>query len=216
MLTTPFLTDLDRRAAIKGSRDPIGVQPIWTRLGRQVIGNLTTVSASVPNFTVLLLGYYFAERVAEAGGTVGELATFLKWEQIAAYVRASVNEKDEDIRGIERVKRRLADGHRVQLGIDSASQILSNQRTYGLWGLYTVPARASGLIEGDPSRLTRAARDVVESSMLPVLEAAGARALRDLLEILKKDSYLLDLREGSRDHGVVRGVAGVLSRVRKT
>ena len=46
MLTTPFLTDLDSRAAIKGSRDPIGVQPIWARLGREVVGNLTTVSTS--------------------------------------------------------------------------------------------------------------------------------------------------------------------------
>lgn len=67
MLTTPFLTKLDSRAAIKGSRDPLGVQQIWTRLGRQVVGNLTTVSNSVPDFTVLLLGYYFVERVTNNG-----------------------------------------------------------------------------------------------------------------------------------------------------
>src|SRR3989442_15950904 len=36
MLTTPFLTDLDSRAAVKGSRDPLGIQQIWTRLGRHV------------------------------------------------------------------------------------------------------------------------------------------------------------------------------------
>ena len=44
MLTTPFLTDLDPQAAIKGSRDPLGVQPIWSRMGRHVVGNLTTVT----------------------------------------------------------------------------------------------------------------------------------------------------------------------------
>src|SRR5512140_701933 len=65
MLTTPFLTDLDSRAAIKGSRDPLGVQPIWARLGRHVVGNLTTVSNSVRDFTVLLLGYHFAQCVAD-------------------------------------------------------------------------------------------------------------------------------------------------------
>jgi hypothetical protein len=54
MLTTPFLTDLDSRAAVKGSRDPLGIQPIWTRLGRHVVGNLTTVSNSVRDFTTLL------------------------------------------------------------------------------------------------------------------------------------------------------------------
>ena len=78
MLTTPFLTQLDPREQIKGSRDPLGVQSIWTRLGRHVIANLTTVSTSVVDFTVLLLGHYFVERVAETGGTDGDLATFLK------------------------------------------------------------------------------------------------------------------------------------------
>jgi len=33
MLTMPFLTELDSRAAIKGSRDPLGIQQIWTGLG---------------------------------------------------------------------------------------------------------------------------------------------------------------------------------------
>jgi hypothetical protein len=55
MLTTPFLSDLDSRAAVKGSRDPLGVQQIWTRPGRHVVGNLTTVSNSVRGFTTLLL-----------------------------------------------------------------------------------------------------------------------------------------------------------------
>jgi len=84
VLTTPFLTELDSRAAIKGSRDPLGVQQIWTRLGRQVVGNLTTVSNSVRDFTVLLLGYYFVERVADEVGQDADLATFLKWEQLVA------------------------------------------------------------------------------------------------------------------------------------
>ena len=39
MLTVPFLTDLDPQLAVKGSRDPLGVQTIWARLGRHVVGN---------------------------------------------------------------------------------------------------------------------------------------------------------------------------------
>jgi hypothetical protein len=38
ILTVPFLTDLDPQAAIKGSRDPLGLQTIWVRLGRHVVG----------------------------------------------------------------------------------------------------------------------------------------------------------------------------------
>ena len=91
MTDTPFLTDLDSRAAVKGSRDPLGIQAIWTRLGRHVVGNLTTVSTSVRDFTTLLLGYYFAEKVADVEGPGLDLATFLKWEQLAAYARAEVN-----------------------------------------------------------------------------------------------------------------------------
>jgi len=66
MLTVPFLTGIDPEAAVKGSRDPLGLQTIWIRLGGLVVGNLTTVSTSVRDFTTLILGYYFAERVALA------------------------------------------------------------------------------------------------------------------------------------------------------
>jgi hypothetical protein len=76
----PFLTDLDARAQVKGSRDPLGAQSVWTRLGRQVVGNLTTVTNSVRDFTTLLLGYYFAERVATELGPGSELSrTLRRW-----------------------------------------------------------------------------------------------------------------------------------------
>src|SRR5262245_50725034 len=127
MLTTPFLTDLDSRAAVKGSRDPLGIQQLWTRLGRRVVGNLTTVSNSVRDFTTTLLGYYFAARLADELGPGTELATFLKWEQLAAYARGSVNE-DWAFRGTERVRRNLSEGSRVTLSEDPASQILGNQK----------------------------------------------------------------------------------------
>src|SRR5690349_17309859 len=84
-ILVPFLTDLDSRARVKGSRDPLGAQPIWTKFGRYVVGNLTTVSSSLRDFTTLMLGYYFADRVAENLGASTALDTFLKWEQLAAY-----------------------------------------------------------------------------------------------------------------------------------
>ncbi len=56
-LRVPFLTDLDSRGDVKGSRDPLGLQAIWTHFGRKVVGNLTTVSSSLRGFTTTLLGY---------------------------------------------------------------------------------------------------------------------------------------------------------------
>src|SRR6056297_2295239 len=166
MLKIPFLTDLDSRAAVKGSRDPLGVQQIWTRMGRHVVGNLTTVSNSVRDFSTLLLGYYFAERLCDDLGPDSELSTFLKWEQLAAYSRGVMN-KDFSFRGSGRVKRNLNDGGKVLLSDQRSHQILANQKIYGLWGLYTMPARASGLVDGNPTRLTPPAMEFVEKQYLP-------------------------------------------------
>ena len=207
LLNVPFLTDRDSRAAVKGSRDPLGIQPIWTRFGRYVVGNLTTVSNSVRDFTSTLLGYWFAERVADQVEPGNELATFLKWEQLAAYARAHVNE-DRAFRGTERVDRNLNEGTRVTLSDNPAHQILSNQKTYGLWGLYTVPARASFLLEGDPSRLTPPARAFVERHCLPILAAGGGRDARRICEVLSRSSVRLDL-DGA-DAEMVDAVAKVL------
>jgi hypothetical protein len=213
MLAQPFLTDIDSRAAIKGSRDPLGVQPIWSRFGRHVVGNLTTVTSSVRDFTVLLLGYYFIERAVEDGATDGDLATFLKWEQLAAYARARINE-ERGFRGTDRVWTRIHESDRVRLGIDSSCQILGNQKIYGLWGLYSVSAKASGLLDGDPPRLTPPAHDLVERVYLPILAEAGLRDGRPIVELLRSQDARLDLRDRSKDSSILTAVARVLKTVR--
>jgi len=209
MLTMPFLTDLDSRATIKGSRDPLGIQQIWTRFGRHVVGNLTTVTTSVRDFTTLLLGYYFAEQVARDLGAGSELATFLKWEQLAAYSRFFVN-KDDRFRGTERVKKNLSSGSRITLSADPADQILGNQKIYGLWGLYTGPARTSYLVEGDPTRLTPAAFEHVESVYLPLLTNAGAAVPRRICDALAQRATRIDLAKGGAQ--MAKAVGRVLQR----
>ena len=59
----PFLTEADSRAAIRGSRDPLAIIPIWSQFGRHVVGNLTTVTNSVRGFTTLLIGIYLANEI---------------------------------------------------------------------------------------------------------------------------------------------------------
>jgi hypothetical protein len=208
MLTIPFLTDLDSRAAVKGTRDALGVQTIWTRFGRRVVGNLSTVSNSARDFAVTLLGYHFAEQLAEeqAGS---DLATFLKWEQLAAYARAHVN-RDFAFRGTERVRRRLSEGSKVTISDDGECQILGLQKIYGLWGLYTVPSRASGLLQGSPARLTPPAREAVDRLYLSRLSVAAGRGARKLCDVLRVPRKQLDL-EG-RDRSVIEAVGAVLAR----
>jgi len=192
MQTSPFLTDLDSRASVKGSRDPLGIQQIWTRFGRHVVGNLTTVSNSVRDFKTLMLGYYFVEQIAQDMGSGSELATFLKWEQLAAYSRAVAN-KDLSFRGTERVQKNLTDGSFVTISEDRTHQILSNQKTYGLWGLYTVPARASGLVDTNYPRLTPDASDIVETLYLPVMADGTGKHTHRIRQILIDKSTRLDV-----------------------
>lgn len=209
MLKTPFLTDLDSRAAVKGSRDPLGIQQIWTRLGRHVVGNLTTVSNSVRDFTTLLLGYYFAERLSHDLGPGTELATFLKWEQLSAYSRAEAN-GDYAFRGTEKVRKNLSEHSRVCLSEDRAHQILGNQKIYGLWGLYTSPARSSALVDGDPSRLTPPATEFVERHYLPALEQGTGKNARRICELLRQKLSRIDVRQAHSD--VIACVGKVLQR----
>ncbi len=182
-----FLTDLDSRAAVKGSRDPLGLVPVWGHFGRHVVGNLTTVSGSVRGFTTTLLGYYFAREVQEREAGKGEsaLALFLKFEQLAGYSRQSVA-KDGDFRGVERVKRALDGGGAVRVSADGADQILSNQKVYGLWGLYSGPARASGLLEREETVLTAAAREFVVQEYVSALGKAGFRDGREIVDLLRQ------------------------------
>ena len=83
-----FLTDLNSRAAIKGSRDSLGGQAIWTLLGRHVVGGLTTNTTFVRDFVDRLLGYWFIERSDETGPREEALPVFIRWEQVASYARS--------------------------------------------------------------------------------------------------------------------------------
>jgi hypothetical protein len=208
-LIGPFLTDLDSRAQVKGSRDPLGAQSVWTRFGRHVVGNLTTVTNSVRDFTTLLPGYYFAERVAADLGPGSELSTFLKWEQLAGYARAYVN-KDYAFRGTERVQGTLNAGTRVTLSKARAFQILSDQQTYGLWGLYSVASAAAGLVDQDPARLTPSGLEFVERFYLPVFHEAGIPNADRVVELLSRVEARIELAKA--EHKLCATVAQILKR----
>ena len=134
------------------------------RSGRKVIGNLTTVTTSLADFEVVLVGYHFAEQLAEKLGPGSEISSFIKWEQLAAYARAKVL-NDRSFRGQERVRKRLSERGTVPISDEPSAQILASQKTYGLWGLYTSAARTSELLDdSSPPRLTPIARHLVKSS----------------------------------------------------
>ncbi|MGH6623293.1 MAG: hypothetical protein ACREBN_04940, partial [Burkholderiaceae bacterium] len=203
--SAPFLTELDSRAEIKGSRDPLGIQSVWVRFGRHVVGNLTTVSNSLRDFTTLILGYWLIEEASGKVADGSQLAIFLRWEQLAAYARLQLN-NESVFRGIERTKKALSESRRVTISSAPQHQILSNQKIYGLWGLYSVPSATSGLVIQDPPSLSARAREFVTQACLPVLQKAGAKP-GELVDFLIEDRVRVDIDDSNR---LVRATAAVL------
>lgn len=161
-----FLSLLDDRAKPKGSRDPLGFELVWSHFGRKVIGNLTTITSSLDNFTVALLGFHWANQLAQEGEgaerdkQVREL--FLCYEQLTGYIRAYG--KADEIMGITRIRRRLSDDAiKITLGTKPPQQILSDQASYGLWGLYSSAARDTGLVTGNDRHITSLGQVIVEA-----------------------------------------------------
>ncbi len=208
-MSTPFLTDLDERARVKGSRDPLGYMSTWAGFGHRIIGNLTTQTVSVRGFTTLLLGFWFAERVRARSGAEapGTLDVFIRFEQLAAYCRFHLNHDHSDFRGVRRVAAQLQRGTRVTLGTAGEHQILSSQRLYGLWGMYTGSARVSGFLEAEPL-LTEAGRGLVETEYIPDLRRAGSNLEDQLIRLLAREGATIEL-EG-RHATLARAIARLL------
>lgn len=160
--TLTVLSLFDERSRPKGSRDPLGIEAIWSTLGRQVVGNLTTVTHNLSNFIVALLCCH------HANGRPGELdeiqERFLRAEQLAAYLRLAGG--DGGFLGITRAKANWQQGQgRPALGRGEQAQILSNQLSYGLWGLYSSAMQIARLIDGAERRPTEAGRKLAEQAI---------------------------------------------------
>lgn len=167
----PFFSQFDERAKPKGSRDPLGFEVVWSHFGRRLVGNLTTITSSVVNFKVALLGFVCAHELSENQQrpyTTEQIRhTFLRYEQLAAYLRLDSGNASS-LMGITRAKTsfdHLQDGKRVTLSSSIDAQILSNQASYGLWGLYSTALRQAALLKGDLREPTELARTLVTAML---------------------------------------------------
>jgi len=139
---------MDDRSRPKGSRDPLGIEAIWSFMGRKVVGNLTTVTSNLDNFMVALLCCHHANACSDLSDQIQ--TNYLRAEQLAAYLRLAAG--NENFLGITRAKANFNNGY-LPLGKSEAAQILSNQLSYGLWGLYSTAMQVAGLITGSDRRL---------------------------------------------------------------
>lgn len=140
-----FITAQDPNYTIKGSRDPLGFQVIWQDAGRKLIPFLSTVSNNIIDFQILCLGFAI-KKIIDIPDDQFE-AFFIRFEQLMAYTRY---EKDsgKGFNGVDKVRRiRAAGSKEVQISNNIQHQILSNQRSYGIWGKYIRPFTDMKMLE---------------------------------------------------------------------
>jgi hypothetical protein len=207
MLTV--LSLMDERSRPKGSRDPLGIEAIWSHMGRKVVGNLTTVTSNLDNFMVSLL---CCAHASAATDQLEQIQTnFLRAEQLAAYLRLAAG--NESVLGITRAKANFNKGQ-LFLGKEEPAQILSNQLSYGLWGLYSTAMQVAGLISGAERRLTEQGRALV-SAMAECLgedqwQAFSSLAQRSQLSVTDIESLASEFNRMLRDSQLRRTVVHAL------
>lgn len=134
------------------------------------------------------------------------LELFLRFEQLAGYSRQFVN-NDGEFRGTERVADRLSESKKVSLGLAREQQILSQQKVYGLWGLFSVPAKNSGWLAADLTLLP-VAREFVEREYVSALTKKAVRSERIVEALTRAASLNLE----GRDAPIANGIAALLRR----
>jgi hypothetical protein len=170
---------LDDRARPKGSRDPLGAEAIWSFMGRKIVGNLTTVTGSLDNFMVALLCCEFANSAANDADVQEH---YLRFEQLAAYLKLCVRPRNDGILGITRARANFANPP-VYLGTAKTAQLLADQASYGLWGLYSSALESVGLIQDEHRRPTTAGKELITQ----IIAKLGEKNWETLCTLAQRD-----------------------------
>jgi len=142
-----YFTALDPNFRIKGSRDPLGFQSIWSAKGRKVVAYLSTVSQNLRDFMILAYATHFHRN----GDDRYFVNFFLKFEQACAFARKLYNEED-NFNGSIFVSKNMEDrktNNAFPCSLSPRNTILSNQRAYGIYGKYIRPFRDTGIANDD-------------------------------------------------------------------
>ncbi len=198
-----FLSELDEGLSRTSSRDPLGLEVLWTAFGRRLIPHLSTVSLGATNFAVLLVLLDAAQRYGDqrrdGGLGFADLMVAVDSLQVYAVLEAPTARTTSRLLGRQRAARIADAGTRL---IGPGHEILANQINLGLYGRYIKPLESMELIDGQARLLVDAAAlvdslpgvDGVRHSIdaflrlldrgepVPFAQFTGGAALRELRE----------------------------------
>ena len=209
---TTFFTALAPEARIQGSRDPLGFLPVWSRLGRRIVRNVTTVSGDLRGWTTLLVSVGMVQDLVAEGAVeaASRDEVFFRAEQLVAFAR-EVHGTSEEVRGVSRVRARLGATRGgtdpIHLGTRPEQRILASQRSAGVWGQISRSAQVSGLIDRTRLRLAPRADNVWRSEWRPALRDHW-RDVRDILSGRRG----LQPAQGARDAALCHGLAALFGK----
>ncbi len=178
-----YFTKIDPDYSVKGSRDPLALQVLWQHQGKKLIPNLSTVSSNIHDFQIFCLAHYFYEREAD----VQFAKFFMRFEQLMAYVRCDAAFSGLGFNGIEAARKRLAESSRISVSNNSADNILSNQRAYGIWGKYARPFNDIGFVKKENFR------DVFDNKINAIVEKD--QILKIVNKVLKNNQGYFNVAE---------------------
>lgn len=170
------------------SRDPLGILPVWSTRGRDLVPHLTEQTTNAEGFqvliTILWLWQKFVERYPRLSGE--QKAFYLVIEQAFGRSTGKFNKESWVTPGKLRVQA-CADQAFAELSIKiELHHLLANQMANGTWGLYRGAAGRAGLLESNLQLLESATATAVEA--LPLLSDQQCRQLFELVLPLLDDT----------------------------
>ena len=85
ILSNVYFTEKDDDISGTSQRDPLGLQPIWSFYGRQVINHLTTISTNIHGFREVLLCLSICNEVNGINQNLTYADLILLFEQLFIY-----------------------------------------------------------------------------------------------------------------------------------
>jgi hypothetical protein len=158
-MSTFFITRFDD-AKRDGGRDGLGLLPIWSRLARQCIWNVTSISSDLAGWRSLLACAAITEQVVgDPSDQARYRAVMLATERLIALARARAPtvslRSDQGLRGTAQVSGLTG---KVRVDVEGSFKLLDAQASTGIVGQIGRPAIRSGLLT-EKLTLTREARE---------------------------------------------------------
>lgn len=165
------------------SRDPLGVQPIWSAHARGLVPHLTAQSNRAAGFQLLLAALWFWETWEDRPPGGRERDFTVLFELMCGHAVARYG-CEWPLLGSRRLS--AFKGSTATLSLHRREdQLLDNPAGNGVWGLYRGAARRAELIT-DADQLTDAGRRLIESTVPPELSQHRRRLERAVGPLLEQ------------------------------